>query len=75
LDLEVPVFYDTILHVGTLAGVFAIYQKDIAGIMKSVFIQEKRIEGKYPPREDNALVYHTGHSSYRNNRHDLPLFL
>ena len=29
MDLEVPVFYDAILHVGTLAGVFAIYQKDM----------------------------------------------
>lgn len=48
MDLEVPVFYDTILHVGTLAGVFAIYQKDIVGIIKSVFAQGKRIEGKYP---------------------------
>jgi undecaprenyl-diphosphatase len=48
MDLEVPVFYDAILHVGTLAGVFGIYQKDIAGIMKSVFAQGKRIEGKYP---------------------------
>ncbi|HEX6253211.1 MAG TPA: undecaprenyl-diphosphate phosphatase [Nitrososphaera sp.] len=48
MDLEVPVFYDAILHVGTLAGVFAVYQKDIVGIMKSVFAQCKRIEGKYP---------------------------
>lgn len=48
MDLEVPVFYDAILHVGTLAGVIAIYQKDIVGIMKSIFAQDKRIEGKYP---------------------------
>ena len=48
MDLEVPVFYDAILHVGTLAGVFAIYQKDIIGIMKSVFTRDKRIGGKYP---------------------------
>jgi undecaprenyl-diphosphatase len=48
MDLEVPVFYDAILHVGTLAGVFAIYQKDIVGIMKSIFTPDKRIEGKYP---------------------------
>ena len=48
MDLEVPVFYDAILHVGTLTGVFAIYQKDIIGIIKSVFAPGKRIEGKYP---------------------------
>jgi undecaprenyl-diphosphatase len=48
MDLEVPVFYDAILHVGTLAGVFAIYQKDIVGIMKSLFTPHKRIGGKYP---------------------------
>jgi undecaprenyl-diphosphatase len=48
MDLEVPVFYDAILHLGILAGVFAIYQKDIVGIMESVFVSCKRIEGKYP---------------------------
>ena len=48
MDLEVSVFYDAILHVGTLAGVFAIYQKDIVGILKSVLVPGKRIEGKYP---------------------------
>jgi undecaprenyl-diphosphatase len=48
MDLEVPVFYDAILHVGTLAGVFAIYQKGIVGIMKSLFTPHKRIGGKYP---------------------------
>lgn len=32
MDLEVPVFYDAMLHVGTLAEVLAIYQKDIIGI-------------------------------------------
>jgi undecaprenyl-diphosphatase len=49
MDLEVPVFYDTILHIGTLIGVFAIYRKDIAGIMKSVFTRDNRVVGgKYP---------------------------
>ncbi len=43
MDLEVPVFYDAILHVGTLAGVFAIYQKDIVGIMKSFFPKIKEL--------------------------------
>ena len=35
MDLEIPIFYDVILHIGTLAGVFAIYRRDIAGIMRS----------------------------------------
>lgn len=48
MDLEVPVFYDAILHIGTLAGVVAIYKKDIAGIMKSIFAPSKKIDGKYP---------------------------
>lgn len=49
LDLEVPVFYDAILHLGTLAGVFAIYQKDIIRIMKSLFTaQDKGNVGPYP---------------------------
>jgi undecaprenyl-diphosphatase len=35
MDLEIPIFYDVILHIGTLAGVFAIYRRDIAGILRS----------------------------------------
>lgn len=48
MDLEVPLFYDAILHIGTLAGVVAIYKKDIAGIMESIFAPSKKIDGKYP---------------------------
>lgn len=47
MDLQVPVFYDAVLHLGTLTGVFAIYRKDIAGIVKSVFGRNKA-EGVYP---------------------------
>ncbi len=43
MNLEVPVFYDAILHVGTLAGVFAIYQKDIVGMRRAVFAQDKKL--------------------------------
>jgi undecaprenyl-diphosphatase len=46
MDLEVPVFYDAILHIGTLAGVSAIYQKDIVGIMKSIFAPSKKLRVK-----------------------------
>ncbi len=62
MDLEIPIFYDVILHIGTLAGVFAIYRKDIAGILRSTVAfgkgssKRKSIEeeggeeevGKYP---------------------------
>jgi undecaprenyl-diphosphatase len=60
MDLEVPIFYDVILHIGTLAGVFAIYRRDIAGILRSIVAsgkdssKRKSIEGggeevaKYP---------------------------
>jgi undecaprenyl-diphosphatase len=48
MDLEVPVFYDAILHVGTLAGVFAIYQKDLKEILKSIFARNRGNRGKYP---------------------------
>lgn len=40
---QVPVFYDAILRIGTLAGVFAIYQKDIVGIMKSILAPSKKM--------------------------------
>jgi undecaprenyl-diphosphatase len=49
MGLKVPVFYDGILHLGTLLSVFVIYRKDIAGILKSVVPHNDRIvEGKYP---------------------------
>lgn len=41
MDLEVPIFYDVILHIGTLAGVFAIYRRDIAGILRSTVASRK----------------------------------
>jgi hypothetical protein len=41
-------YFTTLYSIGILAGVFAIYQKDIVGIMESVFVSGKRIEGKYP---------------------------
>lgn len=41
MDLEVPIFYDVILHIGTLAGVFAIYHRDIAGILRSTVASGK----------------------------------
>ncbi|MFL6497979.1 MAG: undecaprenyl-diphosphate phosphatase [Nitrososphaera sp.] len=48
LGLKVPVFYDAILHVGTLAGVFAIYRRDITRIVKSIFDRNRKNEGNYP---------------------------
>jgi undecaprenyl-diphosphatase len=49
MGLKVPVFYDSILHIGTLISVFAIYRKDIADIVKSVAFQDNKVvDGKYP---------------------------
>jgi undecaprenyl-diphosphatase len=36
MGLEVPVFFDLVLHIGTLTGVFAIYKKDILSIMSTI---------------------------------------
>ncbi|HJS82997.1 MAG TPA: undecaprenyl-diphosphate phosphatase [Nitrososphaera sp.] len=47
MNLQVPVFYDAVLHLGTLTGVFAIYRKDISNIVKSIFGRGKA-EGAYP---------------------------
>ena len=48
MNVDVLVFYDAILHEETLAGVFAIYQKDIVGIIKSLFTPDEGNRGKYP---------------------------
>jgi undecaprenyl-diphosphatase len=37
MGLEVPVFFDLVLHIGTLTGVFAIYKKDIFSIFSSIY--------------------------------------
>ena len=37
MGLEVPVFFDLVLHIGTLTGVFAIYKKDIFSILSSIY--------------------------------------
>jgi undecaprenyl-diphosphatase len=47
MGLQVPVFYDAVLHLGTLTGVFAVYRKDIANIMKAIIGRDKG-EGAYP---------------------------
>jgi undecaprenyl-diphosphatase len=47
MDLQVPVFYDAVLHLGTLTGVFAVYHRDIAAIVRSIFGRD-RTEGLYP---------------------------
>jgi undecaprenyl-diphosphatase len=36
MGLKIPVFFDLILHIGTLAGVFAIYKKDILSIVCTI---------------------------------------
>ena len=37
MGLEVPIFFDLILHIGTLTGVIAIYKRDIVSILSSIF--------------------------------------
>jgi undecaprenyl-diphosphatase len=36
MGLKVPIFFDLILHIGTLTGVIAIYRRDIVSIISSV---------------------------------------
>lgn len=36
MGLRVPVFFDLVLHLGTLAGVFAVYRQDISDILRSI---------------------------------------
>jgi len=47
MGLQVPVFYDAVLHLGTLTSVFAVYRKDIANVVRSIFGRD-RAEGPYP---------------------------
>jgi undecaprenyl-diphosphatase len=37
MGLEVPVFFDLVLHIGTLTGVIAIYKRDIFSILSSIY--------------------------------------
>jgi len=55
MGLKVPVFFDAALHLGTLPGVLAIYRKDVAGIVKSIFGQN-HAEGKYP--QGKRMLWH-----------------
>lgn len=36
MDLEVPIFFDIVLHFGTLAAVIGIYRLELLGILKSI---------------------------------------
>jgi undecaprenyl-diphosphatase len=47
MDLDVPVFYDGVLHLGTLTGVLAIYRNDIANIIRSI-VGRDRAKGNHP---------------------------
>ena len=37
LNIHVPVFFDLILHIGTLAGLIGFYRTDLLMIIRSVF--------------------------------------
>ena len=36
MNLEVPIFFDIVLHFGTLAAVIGIYRRELLGILKSI---------------------------------------
>ena len=36
MDLEVPIFFDIVLHFGTLTAVIGIYRRELLGIIKSI---------------------------------------
>ena len=36
MDLEVPIFFDIVLHFGTLTAVIGIFRRELLGIIKSV---------------------------------------
>ncbi|AFU60485.1 putative undecaprenyl-diphosphatase [Candidatus Nitrososphaera gargensis Ga9.2] len=59
MGLKVPVFYDAVLHLGTLTGVFAIYRKDIANVVKSIFGQNRAEakEGAHRPQGGRMLWF------------------
>lgn len=44
LNIKVPIFYDLILHIGTLAGVIGFYRLDLFNILKSLFYPRKMDE-------------------------------
>ncbi|HEY9386100.1 MAG TPA: undecaprenyl-diphosphate phosphatase [Nitrososphaeraceae archaeon] len=55
MGLKVPVFFDLILHVGSLAGVFAIYRKDIVSIISSMVWY---VCYRIVPRNSNKISSH-----------------
>lgn len=44
LNIKVPIFYDLILYIGTLAGVIEFYRLDLFNIVKSLFYPRKMDE-------------------------------
>jgi undecaprenyl-diphosphatase len=75
MGLKVPVFFDLILHVGSLAGVFAIYRKDIVSIISSMvwYVCYKIVAG----RNSNKISSHNDHrrQQEQQNHADIRLIL
>jgi undecaprenyl-diphosphatase len=69
MGLEVPVFFDLILHVGSLAGVFAIYRKDIVSIISSMvwYVCYKIVAG----RNSNKISSHNDHRRQQEEQQNL----
>jgi undecaprenyl-diphosphatase len=69
MGLKVPVFFDLILHVGSLAGVFAIYRKDIVSIISSMvwYVCYKIVAG----RNSNKISSHNDHRRQQEEQQNL----
>jgi undecaprenyl-diphosphatase len=69
MGLKVPVFFDLILHVGSLAGVFAIYRKDIVSIISSMvwYVCYKIVAG----RNSNKISSHNDHRRQQEKQQNL----
>jgi undecaprenyl-diphosphatase len=77
MGLKVPVFFDLILHIGSLTGVFAIYRKDIVSIISSTvsyllynIVPQK--SNKIVPQKSNKIVPQKSNkiSNHQHSHHD-----
>lgn len=50
LDTEVPVFFDVLLHLGTLAAVFVVYWSDIVAMVREFFLGIRDLKNHTTPQ-------------------------
>jgi undecaprenyl-diphosphatase len=65
MGLKVPIFFDLVLHLGSLTGVFAIYRKDIVSIISSTV---SYLLYNIVPQNSNKISDHQ-HNDHDNQRH------